>query len=108
MFALEPGELGKVTLQKHEGKPDAPYCLVRAMSVRQQREYAAEYDKKMQEVTTTASYFDTLSELFLKHVESFHGYKSEELEEAFTEEGLKEILRRMLAGKLVQYEEKKS
>jgi len=108
MFALEPGEIAKVTLQKHEGKDGAPYCLVKAMSVREQRKYAAEFDETIRSAKTTTDYFDALSKLFLKYVISFHGYQSEELEDAFSEEGLLEILRRMIAGKLVSYEEKKS
>lgn len=108
MFALEPGELAKVTLEKHEGQAESPYCLVRAMSIREQRGYAAEFDSTIRSAKTTEGYFNSLSELFTKYVISFHGYKSEVIEEAFTEDGLLEILRRMVAGRLVQYDEKKS
>lgn len=107
MFALEPGELGKITLQKHEGQDNAPYCLAKAMSMREQREYAKAYDAIF-EFKERDDFFENVKRLFSKHVMSFHGYRSEEMEDAFSKEGLIEILRRLLSGQLIAYEEKKS
>lgn len=107
MHALEPGELAKVTLEKHEGQESAPYCLVRAQSMKEQRSFAAEYDTIF-ENNSRDDFFNGVKALFQKHVVSFHGYRSEELEEAFSKDGMVEILRRLLAGRLVTHEEKKS
>lgn len=107
MFALEPGELAKVTLEKHEDKTDGAYCVVKAMSMREQREYAKEYDAIF-EFKERDDFFENVKSLFSKYVISFHGYCSEDMEDAFSKEGLIEILRRLLAGRLVSYEEKKS
>ena len=107
MFALEPGEQGKVTLAKHDGQDNAPYCIVEAMSLKQQRQFAIEFDA-VYDIQTTDDHFDKVKELFTKYVKSFHGYRSDDVEEAFSKEGMLEILRRMVAGNMVSYEEKKS
>ena len=107
MFALEPGEQGKVTLAKHDGQDNAPYCIVEAMSLKQQRQFTAEFDA-IYAVETGDEFCDKIKELFLKYVKSFHGYRSDDVEEAFSKEGMLEILRRMVAGNMVSYDEKKS
>jgi hypothetical protein len=107
-FALEPGELGKVVLKKHEGQTDAPYCVVAALSVRQKRNFTTEYDEAFRTVKTTGEYFDTLKNVFNKYVKSIHGYSSNDPEEAFTDEGMGEILSQLVRGTVVSYEEKKS
>lgn len=108
MFALEPGELGRVTLTKHEEAENAPYCVVRSMSMREQRAYAAEYDAIFESDRTRDEFFDNVIAMFKQHVVSIHGYQSDDPEDAFNKDGMIEILRRLLGGKMVSHEEKKS
>jgi len=107
MHALEPGELARVTLEKHENVEGGPYCVVRGMSMREQRAFAVEYDSIF-EFKERDDFFDNIARLFRKVVVSIHGYASDEIEDAFSKEGMIEILRRLLAGRLLSYDEKKS
>ncbi len=114
MFAQEPGVLSRVVLEAHEKlKEAAPYCLVVAQNMKQQREFAVEYDaiyetESDKKEKTRDEIFDSIKALFQKYVVSFHGYQSEDPEEAFNKEGMLEVLRSLLSGRLVSYEEKKS
>ena len=110
MFALEPGELGKIVLDRHEGVDNPPCCVVKAKSARQQREYDNSFDElwKRTDDDSSKAFQDRLTELFKANVERIEGYQSEDIEEAFTRTGMVEILRKLVSGSLIKYEEKKS
>lgn len=110
MFALEPGERGKIVLEQHEGRENPPCCIVLAKSARQQREFDKAFDDLWKKTPDDSSqaFQDRLTELFKANVERIEGYCSDEVEDAFTRQGMMEILRKLVAGSLVRYEEKKS
>jgi glycine cleavage system regulatory protein len=107
MFALEPGETGKLTLDKHDGVEGSPFCVVVAKSAKEQRAFAAEYDA-MFESNDSGDLQDRITAMFQSHVLRIEGYKSEDVEDSFTQAGMLEILRKMLRGTMVPHEEKKS
>ncbi len=110
MLALEPGEIGKITLDKHKDLSNPPCCVVVAKSMRQQREYDAAYEAvwKRQENESADSVSQRLVDLFKANVLRIEGYASEDVEDAFTQAGIEEILARLVSGRLVHYEQKKS
>jgi hypothetical protein len=110
MFALEPGELGQIVLEKHKGTESPPCCVVVAKSMRQQREYDAAYEAvwRRHEGDTSANVSQRLVDLFKANVLRIEGYQCEEPEDAFTQAGLEEVLGKLVSGRLVPYEQKKS
>jgi hypothetical protein len=110
MFALEPGDEGKIILDKHKAIDNPPCCAVVAKSMRQQREYDAAYEAvwKRQEGDTSDAVSQRLVDLFKANVLRIEGYASEEVEDAFTQNGIEEVLGKLVSGRLVQYEQKKS
>jgi hypothetical protein len=107
MIALEPGEIGKVFLDKHDAVENAPYCLVKALSIREHRKFVQAYDA-MFELKTGEEIQHRMVELFKEHVIEIKGYSSDDVEEAFSQAGVLQILKKMLGGNIVSYDEKKS
>lgn len=107
MYALEPGEIGKIQLDKHAEQANAPACVVVAKSAKEQRAFATEYDA-MFESKNADDLQDKITALFKQHVTKIEGYQSDDVEDAFTQAGMLEILRKMLRGSMVAFDEKKS
>jgi hypothetical protein len=110
MFALEPGQLGKIVLEAHKDMESPPCCVVVAKTIRQQMEYDAAYEDvwRRHEGDTSKSFTLRFVELFKQHVLRIEGYQSDDPLDAFTEDGLKEILGKLISSRLIPYEQKKS
>jgi len=110
MFALEPGQIGKLVLKCHEGNQSPPCCVVLAKSVRQQMEFDRAYEDvwKANDGDKSEHVTQRIIDLFKLHVERIEGYQSESVEDAFTHGGMVEILQQLVGGRLLQYEQKKS
>jgi len=99
-----------VVLDKHAGLENPPCCVVLAKSMRQQREYDAAYEAvwERQDGDKSADITQRVIDLFKANVVRIEGYKSEDVEDAFTHAGLTEVLGKLVSGRLVSYEQKKS
>jgi hypothetical protein len=107
MISLEPGEKGRVYLSRHENVEGAPYCVVNALSIRQQREFVRKYEE-MFELESGIAIQERMLELFKEYVVEVVGYSSTDPEDAFSQSGLMEILRKLISGSLITHDEKKS
>lgn len=107
MIALEPGETGKIILSCHEGNEKPPYCLVVALSIRKQREYVKKFDAMFEQDSGEGT-LTKMVELFNEYVVEFIGYGSQEVEDAFTQPSIMEVLRKMCSGSILTTGEKKS
>jgi hypothetical protein len=105
MITLEPGEKGRIYLEKHEGIENAPYCLVKSLSIRQQREYIKKYED-MFETVSGIDLHSKMVNLFKEYVEDIVGYSSKDPEDAFSQGMLMEVLRKLIGGVLTPHEKK--
>lgn len=107
MFALAPGEIGKIVLQCHAKLENPPYCLVKSLTTQQERELSREYDDSWK-FSSPDERYDKVKSMFQKYVFEVHGFATDDPETGLNSACMQEILSRLLAHNLISYEEKKS
>jgi len=113
MFALEPGDEGRIYLEKHLSLPESerPYLVVVALSAKESRSVAKEFDSLFStdengKTLEVDDFQDKITSMFQKYVKSWNGFRDGDAEDVFTRNAMLEVIRSFIGGRL-DYNEKK-